>query len=178
MKPVIISLAIGIAIVIVAAGFLSRDIPMEKIVSDDFEDITPITPTDTIQEKITLSTDIVPSTPDCDKSYPDFCIVPYPPDLDCDEIPVSNFRVIGDDAHRFDADNDGIGCEVGSPSSPVVRDDPVPAVKNCDSSYPDVCIEQYPPDLDCGEISYSNFRVEGSDPHGFDGDNDGIGCES
>ena len=166
MKPVIISIIVGIAIVIVAAGFLSRDIPMEKIVSDDFETQTP---TDPIQERIVQPT-IVPSTPDCDKSYPDFCIVPYPPDLDCGEIPASNFRVIGDDAHGFDGDNDGIGCEVGSPSTPSAPD--------CDPSYPDVCIAPYPPDLDCGEIGYSNFRVIGSDPHGFDKDNDGIGCES
>jgi hypothetical protein len=27
------------------------------------------------------------------------------------------------------------------------------------------------------EISYKNFRVTGIDPHGFDADNDGIGCE-
>ena len=49
---------------------------------------------------------------------------------------------------------------------------------SCDPSYPDVCITPYPVDLDCDEISYSNFRVIGSDPHGFDRDNDGIGCES
>jgi micrococcal nuclease len=49
---------------------------------------------------------------------------------------------------------------------------------NCDSSYPDVCIPPYPPDLDCGEISFRQFKVTGSDPHGFDGDHDGIGCES
>jgi hypothetical protein len=49
---------------------------------------------------------------------------------------------------------------------------------NCDPSYPSVCIPRYPPDLDCGEISQRNFTVIGSDPHGFDGDNDGIGCES
>ena len=49
---------------------------------------------------------------------------------------------------------------------------------SCDPSYPGVCILPYPPDLDCGEIGYSNFRVVGNDPHGFDGDNDGIGCES
>jgi micrococcal nuclease len=48
---------------------------------------------------------------------------------------------------------------------------------NCDPSYPDVCIPPYPPDLDCGDIPFSDFRVRGSDPHGFDGDNDGIGCE-
>jgi len=54
----------------------------------------------------------------------------------------------------------------------------VPEMIVCDSSYPDVCIPLYPPDLDCGEIGYSNFRVSGSDPHGFDRDKDGIGCES
>ena len=125
--------------------------------------------------------DIVPSTPDCDKSYPDFCIMPSPPDLDCEDIPASNFSVVGDDAHGLDEDNDGIGCEVGSPSAPVPPSaEPVTAAQknNCDPSYPDVCIAIYPPDLDCGEIGYSNFKVEGSDPHGFDRDNDGIGCES
>lgn len=37
MKPILISIIIGIGIVIVAAGFLTRDIPVEKIVSDDFK---------------------------------------------------------------------------------------------------------------------------------------------
>ena len=50
--------------------------------------------------------------------------------------------------------------------------------QNCDDSYLDVCIPPYPPDLDCGEIFFANFRVVGNDPHGFDGDKDGIGCES
>jgi hypothetical protein len=49
---------------------------------------------------------------------------------------------------------------------------------NCDASYPDVCIAPYPPDLDCGQIQFKRFRVVGPDPHGFDRDNDGIGCES
>lgn len=53
-----------------------------------------------------------------------------------------------------------------------------PTKSSCDPSYPAVCIEQYPPDLDCDEISYSDFMVIGNDPHGFDADNDGIGCES
>ena len=55
---------------------------------------------------------------------------------------------------------------------------PPPQENKCDPSYPDACIAPYPPDLDCGEIGYSNFRVIGDDPHGFDRDNDGIGCES
>lgn len=33
----------------------------------------------------------------------------------------------------------------------------------------------YLSDLNCGDVPYKNFRVVGSDPHGFDGD--GIGCE-
>ena len=51
---------------------------------------------------------------------------------------------------------------------------------NCDPSYPDVCIPPYSKvgDLDCGDVSFKNIRVVGSDPHGFDGrDQDGIGCE-
>jgi hypothetical protein len=35
-----------------------------------------------------------------------------------------------------------------------------------------------PPDLDCPDINGSNFTVQGTDPHGFDADNDGVGCES
>jgi Excalibur calcium-binding domain len=62
--------------------------------------------------------------------------------------------------------------------------------QNCDPAYTGVCIAPPPPDLDCGEISARNFRVYRSsdsdrpagitsfDPHRFDGDNDGIGCES
>jgi len=49
---------------------------------------------------------------------------------------------------------------------------------NCHPSYPTVCIPPPPPDLDCGDISYRRFRVVGTDPHGFDNDSDGIGCES
>ena len=49
----------------------------------------------------------------------------------------------------------------------------------CDSSYPDDCIPPPPPNLNCDDEGVpENFQVVGSDPHGFDGDNDGIGCES
>lgn len=47
----------------------------------------------------------------------------------------------------------------------------------CDPSYPTVCIPSPPPDLDCADVNASGFKVVGADPHGFDGDNDGIGCE-
>ena len=48
----------------------------------------------------------------------------------------------------------------------------------CDPSYPGVCIAASPPDLDCGNISFRRFTVLPPDPHRFDGDFDGIGCES
>jgi endonuclease YncB( thermonuclease family) len=48
----------------------------------------------------------------------------------------------------------------------------------CDPSYLDVCIPPPPPDLDCSDIPYRNFRVVGRDPHHFDGNHNGIGCET
>lgn len=53
-----------------------------------------------------------------------------------------------------------------------------PQPSNCDPAYPTVCIPPPPPDLDCGDIPYRRFTVLSPDPHGFDRDNDGIGCES
>jgi micrococcal nuclease len=51
------------------------------------------------------------NTPSCDPSYPDFCIPPPPPDLDCGDISQKRFTVLQPDPHRFDGDKDGIGCE-------------------------------------------------------------------
>jgi len=49
---------------------------------------------------------------DCHPSYPDFCIPPAPPDLDCPDIRGKKpFRVRGADPHRFDRDRDGSACE-------------------------------------------------------------------
>jgi hypothetical protein len=59
---------------------------------------------------------------------------------------------------------------------------PLPATPtnppNCDPAYPTVCIPPPPPDLDCGDIPYRKFTVQAPDPHHFDGDHDGIGCEN
>lgn len=49
---------------------------------------------------------------------------------------------------------------------------------NCDPSYPGVCIPPAPPDLDCKDVPYKRFQVLAPDPHSFDRDGDGIGCES
>ena len=50
----------------------------------------------------------------CDPSYPDFCIPPAPPDLNCTSSLIAgrkNFTVRQPDPHNFDADRDGVGCE-------------------------------------------------------------------
>jgi micrococcal nuclease len=57
---------------------------------------------------------------------------------------------------------------------------PVAAQTSCDPAYPDFCI---PPvgevgDLNCPDISGTWFTVYPPDPHGLDGDGNGIGCES
>ncbi len=49
---------------------------------------------------------------------------------------------------------------------------------NCSPSYPGVCIPPPPPDLDCPEIPFDDFTVLPPDPHNFDRDQDGIGCET
>jgi uncharacterized protein YraI len=66
-----------------------------------------------------------------------------------------------------------------TPKPAPAEPEPASVAQSCDPSYPDVCI---PPksevgDLDCPDISYRRFRVIGNDPHRFDADNDGIGCE-
>jgi micrococcal nuclease len=49
---------------------------------------------------------------------------------------------------------------------------------DCDSSYPDFCIPHSPPDLDCKDVlPHKKFTVKQPDPHHFDGNKDGIGCE-
>jgi hypothetical protein len=69
-----------------------------------------------------------------------------------------------------------------TPAAVPLLDEPVDVPDQvgagCDPSYPGVCIPPAPPDLDCADISYRRFAVVGADPHRFDADNDGIGCES
>jgi hypothetical protein len=47
----------------------------------------------------------------------------------------------------------------------------------CEPAYPTLCIPPGSPDLDCPDIDARRFPVVGADPHRFDGDSDGIGCE-
>jgi len=79
------------------ASFLARALGLDPI--------QPPPPTST------TSTTTTTTAPNCDPSYPTVCIPPPPPDLNCDDIPHRNFKVIGSDPHNFDGDNDGVGCE-------------------------------------------------------------------
>lgn len=65
-----------------------------------------------------------------------------------------------------------------TPGPPSPTPTPTAPAVECDPSYPDVCIPPSPPDLDCRDIPHSDFMVRPPDPHGFDRDGDGIGCET
>jgi len=88
--------------------------------------------------------------------------------------------------HGLMNEGTGRGCALVAaplPTEPVRAPDPVPIAPpppsgNCHPSYPTVCIPPPPPDLDCGDITHRRFQVVGDDPHRFDSDGDGIGCES
>jgi len=96
----------------------------------------------------------------------------YPPDDSC-------INTLGE-AHTY-ASNNLLGLWAPTPA-PIVRSSPVilptNSGGNCHPSYPTVCIPPAPPDLDCKDIPYRRFTVLPPDPHGFDGDYDGVGCES
>jgi micrococcal nuclease len=53
------------------------------------------------------------------------------------------------------------------------------ATSSCDLAYPTVCIRPLNPggDLDCADVPHRRFQVLPPDPHNFDGDGNGIGCE-
>jgi micrococcal nuclease len=69
-----------------------------------------------------------------------------------------------------------------TPVPPVAAPVPLVPQTGCEASYPGICIPIGSADLDCGEIQWRRFavvwNVPNPDPHGFDGDQDGIGCES
>ncbi len=77
-----------------------------------------------------------------------------------------------------------VTCATPEPTAePAAPAEPAPLVgpaadANCDPSYPTVCIPPAPPDLDCGDITFRRFTVLPPDPHHFDGNHDGVGCES
>jgi endonuclease YncB( thermonuclease family) len=94
--------------------------------------------------------------------------------------------------HDSDFDNDRSGALTSivpppPPGQPIVSAQlPVAhwiAGGNCDPHYPTVCMPPSPPDLDCADLSFRGFQVlhdptpKTPDPHSFDNNFDGVGCQ-
>ena len=127
-------------------------------------------------------------------------------DLDDDEIAESNEEtlvptfiqpgthtidvVVADDGGQVASDSLEVTVEEGEESPPLEEQSPMVQEEeqlieempeeetSCDSSYPNLCIPPPPPILACDDVEATNFEVQSPDPHGFDVDNDGIGCET
>ena len=100
---------------------------------------------------------------------------PYPPDVTY-QASIARAEAEAKRAGR------GLWAQATPAARPTVARPPVrtatpTSTRSCHASYPSVCIPPPPPDLDCGEIPHRRFPVVGSDPHRFDGDRDGVGCE-
>lgn len=57
---------------------------------------------------------IAQESPECSNAYHGVCIPPPPPDLDCADLPFTDFRTLPRDPHGLDPDGDGFGCENGA----------------------------------------------------------------
>lgn len=102
--------------------------------------------------------------------------VSYPPDVAC----LDTFRQAESQARESALGLWALTAAQPQPTTPPASAPTQPprgGAGNCDPSYPDVCIPPAPPDLNCGDVPYSRFRVLPPDPHNFDGDGNGIGCE-
>ncbi len=65
------------------------------------------------------------------------------------------------------------------PPTPKPTPAPTPAPgSGCSPSYPSVCIRRRLQILTAPRSHSRNFTVLSPDPHGFDGDHDGVGCET
>jgi micrococcal nuclease len=63
----------------------------------------------------------------------------------------------------------------GAPApAPAPRD--APSDGRCDPNYTGACVPPYPPDADCADVGRP-VTVVGADPHNFDSDGNGRGCE-
>lgn len=82
----------------------------------------------------------------------------------------------GTPGSRGDPEAPGAPERSGTSSSP--ESPPAPLPGSCDPAYPGVCIPPPPPDLDCRDVRHRRFRVRTPDPHRFDGDGNGVGCEN
>ncbi len=72
--------------------------------------ITDIPPIPVVND--TSRSGVIPEiNPSCDSNYSGACVPIYPPDVNCPQIGVNNFLVVGVDVHDLDRDGNGIACE-------------------------------------------------------------------
>jgi micrococcal nuclease len=66
----------------------------------------------------------------------------------------------------------------GATRAPAPAPAPAPsgAPAGCDPNYTGACVPPFPPDVDCADIGRP-VTVVGADPHNFDADGNGRGCE-
>lgn len=83
-------------------------------------------------------------------------------------------------AAESDAQAAGAGLWSACPyfGAPVDTPEPGPEPQPGDDGSGVYLFPPPPPDQDCGSISAHDFQVRPGDPHRFDGDGDGVGCES
>ena len=165
----------ALAALLIGCGTEAPATPQAQVTVTEVEDYRPTSPP--------RRQPTPPPRRGCDPSYPTICIPPPPPYRDCGATTERNFPVVPPDLHGFDPDFDGIGCE------PIPEQRPTPTggsrppptqPPGCDPSYPTLCLTPGAPDLDCPDMrvqGLSGFAVYPPDPHRFDADFDGVGCE-
>ncbi len=89
------------------------------------------------------------------------------------EYPPNTARAVELGRLEREARSAGAGLWGACPRPP---DPPAPAGP-CDAAYPDVCLPPPPPDLSCADAGATYFRALPPDPHGLDGNGDGVACE-
>jgi hypothetical protein len=102
-------------------GVAPNGIELHPVLSIDFDgSVTPPNANTSTTAPSPSPTSGGSSNARCDSAYPDFCIPPPPPDLNCKDLNPrdypgahKNFSVRAPDPHEFDADHDGLGCESG-----------------------------------------------------------------
>ena len=106
MKKVLFGIGIAaIAVGIFVLGIYNQNLRESKDTWFSFVDVT-----DSSQGQSNFATS--PATQEiCDPAYPDICVPPFPPDIDCSDVEFTKFRVYQPDPHGLDPDMNGVGCE-------------------------------------------------------------------
>jgi hypothetical protein len=86
---------------------------VEKSESLDYDPETILTQkpkSGTLVERGTKVKVTITILPPCHPSYPDICLAPRGPDIDCEDIDVFRIRVLPPDPYDLDVNGDGLGC--------------------------------------------------------------------